>query len=76
MMEDMYLPSNSRIHLTRWAVTALAGIHRRSDHHLGLPGPRRPQPAGDANVSESCFHRASTMVHPEGENRCGSSLSA
>jgi hypothetical protein len=42
--------SNSRIHLTRWPVTALAEIHRRSDHHLGLPGPRRPQLAGDANV--------------------------
>jgi hypothetical protein len=45
--------SNSRIHLTRWPVTALAEIHRRSDHHLGLPGPRRPQLAGDANVGQS-----------------------
>ena len=42
--------SNRRIHLTRWAVTALAEKHRRQDHHPGLPGPRRPQPAGDANV--------------------------
>jgi hypothetical protein len=41
---------NRRIHLTRWAVTALAEKHRRQDHHPGLPGPRRPQPAGDANV--------------------------
>ncbi len=41
---------NSRIHLTHWAVTALAETHRRQDHHPGLPGPRRPQPAGDANV--------------------------
>jgi hypothetical protein len=41
---------NNRIHLTRWPVTALAEKHRRSDHHLRLPGPRRPQPAGDANV--------------------------
>jgi hypothetical protein len=44
------LSPNSRIHLTRWAVTALAEKHRRQSHHLGLPGPRRPQPAGDANV--------------------------
>jgi hypothetical protein len=42
--------SNSRIHLTRWAVTALAETHRRQDHLPGLPGPRQPQPAGDANV--------------------------
>ncbi len=42
--------SNSRIHLTRWAVTALAEKHRSSDHRFGLPGPRRPQLAGDANV--------------------------
>jgi hypothetical protein len=41
---------NSRIHLTRWAVTALAEKHRRQDHRPGLPGPRQPQPAGDANV--------------------------
>jgi hypothetical protein len=41
---------NCRVHLTRWAVTALAEKHRRSDHRPGLPGPRRPQPAGDANV--------------------------
>jgi hypothetical protein len=45
---------NSRIHLTRWTVTALAEKHRRQDHHMGLPGPRRPQLAGDANVSFSC----------------------
>jgi hypothetical protein len=42
--------SNYRIHLTRWAVTAPAEKHRSSNHHLRLPGPRRPQPAGDANV--------------------------
>ena len=42
--------ANRRIHLTRWAVTALAEKHRRQDHRLGLPGPRRPQLAGDANV--------------------------
>jgi hypothetical protein len=42
--------SNYRIHLARWAVTALAEKHRWQDHRLGLPGPRRPQPAGDANV--------------------------
>jgi hypothetical protein len=42
--------ANRRIHLTRWAVTALAEKHRWSDHHPGLPGPRQPQPAGDANV--------------------------
>jgi hypothetical protein len=41
---------NSRIHLTRWAITALADEHRKQDHRSGLPGPRRPQPAGDANV--------------------------
>jgi hypothetical protein len=44
---------NSRIHLTRWPVTALAEDHRRSNNRLGLPGPRRPQPAGDANVMPS-----------------------
>jgi hypothetical protein len=43
--------ANSRIHLTRWAVTALAEKHRRQDYRPGLPGPRQPQPAGDANVS-------------------------
>jgi hypothetical protein len=48
---DMNITANSRIHLTRWPVTALAEKHRRQDHHPGLPGPRRPQPAGDANVS-------------------------
>ncbi len=42
--------SNCRIHLTRWVVTALAEKHSSSNHHPGLPGPRRPQPAGDANV--------------------------
>jgi hypothetical protein len=42
---------NNRIHLTRWAVTAPAGRHRRSVHRPGLPGPRRTSPAGDANVS-------------------------
>jgi hypothetical protein len=42
--------ANSRIHLTRWAVTALAEKHRRQDYRPGLPGPRQPQPAGDANV--------------------------
>jgi hypothetical protein len=45
--------SNRRIHLTRWAVTALAENHRKQDHRPGLPGPRRPQPAGDANVRRS-----------------------
>jgi hypothetical protein len=44
------MSSNSRIHLTRWAVTALAEKHRRQDHRPGLPGPRRTSPAGDANV--------------------------
>jgi hypothetical protein len=41
---------NHRIHLTRWAVTALAERHGSQDHHRWLPGPRRPQRAGDANV--------------------------
>ncbi len=45
--------SNSRIHLTRWAVTALAETHRSSNYYRALPGPRRPQPAGDANVRRS-----------------------
>ena len=35
---------NYRIHLTRWAVTAPAERHRSSNHHSGLPGPRRPGP--------------------------------
>jgi hypothetical protein len=43
--------ANPRIHLTRWAVTALAEKHRRQDHRPGLPGPRRTSPAGDANAS-------------------------
>ncbi len=38
------------IHLTRWAVTVLAEKHSQQNHHPGLPGPRRPQDAGDANV--------------------------
>jgi 4-amino-4-deoxy-L-arabinose transferase-like glycosyltransferase len=41
---------NRRIHLTRWAVTALADEHRKHDHRPWLPGPHRPQPADDANV--------------------------
>jgi hypothetical protein len=48
--EPPTLTSNNRIHLTRWAVTALAEKHRRQNHRPGLPGPRQPQPAGDANV--------------------------
>ena len=48
--QSVTLAHNTRIHLTRWAVTAPAEKHRRQDHHPGLPGPRRPQPAGDANV--------------------------
>jgi hypothetical protein len=47
------LQPNSRIHLARWAVTALAEKHRKQDLRLGLPGPRQPQPAGDANVRKS-----------------------
>jgi hypothetical protein len=46
-------PQNHRIHLTRWAVTAPAEKRRRQHHRLGLPGPRRPQLAGDANVGWS-----------------------
>ena len=45
-------PANSRVHLTCGSVTDPAEDHRRQDDHLGLPGPRRPQLAGDANVSE------------------------
>ncbi len=45
-----YVAPNSRMHLTRWAVTALAEKHRGQNHHPGLPGPRQPQLAGDANV--------------------------
>jgi hypothetical protein len=51
------LQPNSRIHLARWAVTALAEKHRKQDLRLGLPGPRQPQPAGDANVMHMCFVR-------------------
>jgi hypothetical protein len=50
-------PQNCRIHLTCWAVTALAEKHRSSNHRPRLPGPRRPQPAGDANVMR-LFHSA------------------
>ncbi len=56
------LQHNSRIHLTRWAVTALAEKHRGQDHHPGLPGPRRPQPAGDANVRPRVGVRACVVV--------------
>jgi hypothetical protein len=58
--------SNSRIHLTRWPVTALAEKHRRQDHRLGLPGPRRPQPAGDANVR--CSRTLVAYARPEGRS--------
>jgi hypothetical protein len=67
---------NNRIHLTRWPVTALAEKHRRSDHHLRLPGPRRPQPAGDANVGHAGCTSSSRggkwqrpWPHAEGEER-------
>jgi hypothetical protein len=53
---------NSRIHLTRWAVTALAEKHRRSDHRPGLPVPRRHQPAGDANVMWQDWPSCSPMA--------------
>jgi hypothetical protein len=46
---------NWRIHLTRWAVTAPAERHRGQNHRPGLPGPRRPQLAGDANVRRFDF---------------------
>jgi hypothetical protein len=50
------MTSNYRIHLSRWAVTSLAEKHRRLTHRPGLPGPRRPQPAGDANVRGSSIN--------------------
>jgi hypothetical protein len=50
-LSSMARHHNYRIHLTRWPVTVLAEKHRRQDHHSWLPGPRRPQRAGDANVS-------------------------
>jgi hypothetical protein len=56
------LSPNCRIHLTRWAVTALAEKHRRQDHHPGLPGPRQPQPAGDANVRHVLVRLAGVCV--------------
>jgi hypothetical protein len=45
---------NSRIHLTRWAVTALERKPMKVNRHLVSPGPRRPQPADDANLSREC----------------------
>lgn len=45
----MGIQSSSRFSLTRWPVTALAEEQRRSDYRLGLPGPHRPQLAGDSN---------------------------
>ncbi len=53
---------NYRIHLTRRAVMAPAEKHRRQDHLLGLPGPRRPLRAGDAHVRRSL---ASTLLTVE-----------
>ncbi len=41
---------NYCIHLTRWAITALTGEHRKSDYRLGLPGMRQPRVAGHATV--------------------------
>jgi hypothetical protein len=46
---------NSGIHLTHWAVTALADEHSRSNHRLELPGPRRTSPAGDVYVRSTCY---------------------
>jgi hypothetical protein len=60
---------NYRIHLTRWAVTALAEKHRRQDHHSGLPGPRRPQLAGDANVRGSSTNAAEFVTVSDRPNR-------
>jgi hypothetical protein len=57
---------NNCIHLTRWAVTALAEKHRRQDLHPGLPGPRRPQLAGDANVR--CSRTLVVYARPEGRS--------
>jgi hypothetical protein len=42
--------SDCRIHPTLWGVTVPAVQHGRPDHHPELPGPHRPQPAGDLNV--------------------------
>ena len=53
---------NSRVHLPGGSVTALAEGHRRLDHRLGLPGPRRTSPAGDANVSFVCGVRDHLLV--------------
>ncbi len=40
--------SDCRIPLPRWPITALEEKHRSSDHHPGLPWPRRGQRAADA----------------------------
>ena len=50
------LGSNYRIHLTRRAVMAPAESRRSQDHRPGVPGPRRPRPAGDANVRGSSIN--------------------
>ncbi len=53
---------NYRIHLTRWAVTALARKPMKMNHRLLPPGPRRTSPAGDANVLRIVGRRASYSV--------------
>jgi hypothetical protein len=72
------MSSNYCIHLTRWAVTALAEKHRKQDHRPGLPGPRRPQLAGDANVmrhlryaSRICVMTTLALVVLLGGASCG-----
>jgi hypothetical protein len=47
--------TNNCVHLTGGSVTAPAEKHRRQDRHLGLPGPRRDTPAGDAYVSRELW---------------------
>jgi hypothetical protein len=41
--------SKSRIHLTRWAVTALAENHRRRERRGGMAEAQRAHVAGNSN---------------------------
>ncbi len=56
-----HLTSNYRTRLTRCAVTAPVGKHRRQDYRPGLPGPRIPRHAGDGNVGLSLPNTPSTL---------------
>jgi hypothetical protein len=65
----MRFQANSRAHLPGGSVTALARKPMKMSHHVLPPGPRQPQPAGDANVSrtlDGSFRLSDAVCHVPG----------